>query len=91
MEGDRNIPLVQALDDPQKVLKITSESVDAVHMQRIPITKVIQASSQLGSGCILSTASVGKNFVQVKTIELPGCVLICAADTDLTDLLPFHA
>lgn len=91
MEGDRNIPLVQALDDPQKVLKIASESVDAVHMQRIPITKVIQASSQLGSGSILSTASVGEDLVQVKTIKLPGCILICAADTDVADLLPFHA
>ena len=91
MEGDRNIPLVQALYDPQKVLKITSESVDAVHMQRIPITEVVQASNQLWPGSILSTASVGKNFVQVKPIELSGCILICAADTDVADLLSFHA
>ena len=63
MEGDRNIPLVQALDDPQKVLKITSESVDAVHMQRIPITEVVQASNQLRSGRVLSTASVGEDLV----------------------------
>ena len=91
VEGDRNIPLVQALDDPQKVLKIASESVDAVHMQRIPITEVVQASNQLWPGSILSTASVGEDLVQVKTIELPGCVLICAADTDVADLLSFHA
>ena len=70
---------------------LASESVDAVHMQRIPITEVVQASNQLWPGGILSTAFVGEDLVQVKTIELPGCVLICAADTDVADLLSFHA
>ena len=65
----------QVLDDIEEVTQGTGEAVYAVDIERVSISEVFQAGSELRSVCILAGTFVLKDLIQSYASQLTVCML----------------
>ena len=79
-------PVCHILKQMQQIPQIARQSVDAVHMQGIPLPQFRQALLKLGPVGVAAAYGVEKNLVEAHALQLPFRVLSTAADANIADI-----
>ena len=83
----------QGVDQILEILKATDKSVDGVYPERVTFPQVLQAFLEGGTIGVLAAGLILENLGELLAAlraKLSACVLVCAADSDVSDVSVGH-
>ncbi len=90
IEVDANSSGRQFLDNATEIIEVASEPIHAVHDDDITFTNEGEHRFKLGTLGVLTGRSIDEHTIERQSVELTIGVLVNAADSDVSDPLPWH-